>query len=270
MNPAEFESLVSGGIRRIESYGRTAWLGHNSASVTNVNEIPPQTTNSTFMDSSDQSQSPPPLTLKYFIPDSTAEEVGKQQKQDWYSEEHHENGSVFLTDEEYLILGSEDQTTEQERLIFYLEKEDDFPSLVEQCDDLGGCSTSSETTNVSLTPEMLWKNFLSKDKTSSKESTYSTSNDYEQMNSIDYCAIQTDEDISYPLVNTSEIRKDIFGFTSQRGVGNVINCICQISKELNDLRKIMTENNRDKFFPQLQRFCLPVLKYFKRRRCNTL
>ena len=75
MNPSEFESLVSGEIRRIESYSRIAWLGRKSTTVTNLNGAYLETSQPTSNRDPDQSKSPPPLTLKSVFPGPSMEEV---------------------------------------------------------------------------------------------------------------------------------------------------------------------------------------------------
>ena len=147
MNSEKLEFLVFVNMRKIESYGSSIWLGCKSSSVINMNGIHLQTRIPTSNDGTEQRKSPLSLTLKYFIPASSMEEVGKEQEQLFFSDEHQETSSVLLTHEAYLTLGGKYHTTEQERSIFYLEKEDGFPSLFDQCDDLGECGMSSETTD---------------------------------------------------------------------------------------------------------------------------
>ena len=52
--------------------------------------------------------------------------------------------------------------------------------------------------------------------------------------------------------------------------GKTFKLILEISKNLDETRQVITSNNKDIMIPQLNRFCFPLWRFFKRRRCNTL
>ena len=107
---------------------------------------------------------------------------------------------------------------------------------------------------------MAWKNFRSKNYNLKKESLYSISNDYEQI-----ICVGTME---FRKMKISCIHKQIS--LDIKYTENANWCTCQISLELYNMRKTITENSREVIFPQFLKFDLPVLKYCRRWLCNTL
>ena len=256
MNHLQFDSLVSGHIRRVESLDSILMMDTKVA-MRNSCQIHLELENRELEEKeAEQGDSVSPRTFKKFMPDALKE--GK------------ECDAIFFTDEEYATgLSSDNYNETQDTLMYYLEKEVDFPSLLSDCDELSDITPSSCSTELS-SPEILWRNFRSQEKIGEAfgdsiahespnisqmeccPSPDNTTNNFavsKTFHSLDYCSINNQERVAFT---------------------NTFKFFCEISRDLDDLRKIITENNRDIILPHLQRLCLPVLKYFKRPRYDTL
>ena len=256
MNHVQFDSLVSGHIRRVESLDSilmmdTKVVMRNSCKIHLGSEI-------RELEEKEAGQGDPlsPLTFKKFMPN-----VLKEEK---------ECEAIFLTDEEYATgLSSDTYNETQDTLMYYLEKEVDFPSLSSDCDEFGHITPSSCSMELS-SPEILWRNFRSQEKIGEGFG-QSMAHESPNISQMECCSSQDNTTSNFPVSKTFQ-SLDYCNINNQERVAfaNTFKFFCEISRDLDDLRKIITENNREIILPHLQRLCLPVWKYFKRPRHDTL
>ena len=257
MSHVQFDSLVSGHIRRVESLDSILMNTYTNVVIRSSCKIHSGLENRELEEKDvDEGDSISPRTFIKFMPNPLREEK--------------ECDAIFLTDEEYATgLSSDNYNETQDTLMYYLEKEVDFPSLLSDCDEISDITPSSCSTELS-SPEILWKNFRSNEKIGEALS-HSMAHESPNISQRECCS-SPDSATDNFAVSKKFHSLDYCRIDNQEGVAfsNTFKFFCEISRDLDDLRKIITENNREIILPHLQRLCLPVLKYFKRPRYDTL
>ena len=256
MNHVQFDSLVSGHIRRVESLDSILMMDTKAVIRSSCKIYSGLENRELEEKEAEQGDSVSPRTFKKFMPDALKEEK--------------ECDAIFLTDEEYATgLSSDNYNETQDTLMYYLEKEVDFPSLLSDCDELNDITLSSCSTDPS-SPEILWKNFRSNEKIG-ESFDHSMAHESPNISQMECCSFPDSTTNNFAVSKTFH-SLDYCSIDNQERVAfsNTFKFFCEISRDLDDLRKIITENNREIILPHLQRLCLPVLKYFKRPRHDTL
>ena len=273
MNPDVFESLKSRKIRRINDIETTFWL-HKPLPIKKIdtrNPLKQESEDAEESDNFDTEEIPPPLTLNNFILDAYLAKREKESHKANSFDAEADTYPIFQTDEDYQASQTDDYQFEQEKLMVYLQNEDDFPSMTSDYDDFEGSGTSSETfSGQPATSDMLWKGFRIKEKLS-HDSGKPLTNDDDKV-AIPICSSLQRQLNTQGLEEVFEKRSDSFKSTQfeTNVFGKTFKLILEISKNLDERRQVITSNNKDIMIPQLNKFCFPIWTYFKRRRCNTL
>ena len=257
MNPEKFESFVTGSLRRIDTLGTT--LRQNSKSSNVKFELPLSN------DIEDvEYELPSPIRLKHFVPESF---LGNSNLQDFkyiLRDQSGGNEDVLLADSNHVCTNFNEV---QNQLLFYLEDEDEFPSLPlsnsEGDVELTNCDTVDPSTS-----EMAWRSFRLHSDTN--DSSKSHSNSLDEVQTINY------SNAGYPhasehVVATSNATNFLKEEPSEKLFSSYFQLLYDLSKEFDTLcLHLITDTNKRMVLPNIQIICAPIWRYFKRPRYNTI
>ena len=269
MDPELFDSLVAGKIKRNTPEENMIW----ASKPLPINNL--KLENTLTQESIDLDE---PLSLQshvafkqlardaYFMRKETGQEIEREDYNAFSFEPENDDCSIFQTDEDYQALQMDRNQLKQEDFMFYLQNEDDYPSLSSDYQDFEELRTSQEAFSEYLsTSDDIFKDLkLCMKRDSSCDSENLSINDVNP----DATAIcspmrrQLDAHFLESALKSTPFQNDVFSKTFK--------LFMELSKNLDETRQVITSNNKDIINPHLNRFCFPILSYFKRRRCNTL
>ena len=269
MDPKLFDSLVAGKIKRNTPEENIIW----STKPLPIDNLKLETT--LMQESIDLDE---PLSLQshvafkqlardsYFLRRETDQEIEKENYNAFGYDPEKEDCSIFQTDEDYQALQTDRNQLKQEDFMFYLQNEDDYPSLASDYQDFEELKTSPEAFSEYLsTPDDMFKDLkLYMKRGSSCDSENLSILDVNNDATAICPPIRKQLDVHFlePALKSNLFQNDVFGKT--------VRLFLELSKNLDETRQVITSNNKDIINPHLNRFCIPILSYFKRRRCNTL
>ena len=161
MDPELFDSLVAGKIKRNTPEENVIW----ATKPLPINDLKLETT--LMQESIDLDE---PLSLQshvnfkqlardaYFLRRETDQEIEKKNYNAYGYDPEREDCSIFQTDEDYQALQTNRHQLKQEDFMFYLQNEDDYPSLASDYQDFEELKTSQEAFSEYLsTPDDMFK-----------------------------------------------------------------------------------------------------------------